>query len=174
MGLLERIVALEKKVAEQDRRNRNRRRTGTVAEKDWDKGAYRVKLGETEDGNPYLTGWIKGRPLGAGAAKIDVLHDIGEQVDVVSESGDLTDARVEMADYSEDNPRENTDTPFHMKIGSTVFAVSDGRVDITADVYVNGSFRASGGVFEHNEVDVGSTHKHRDVTPGPSPTGVPV
>lgn len=173
MGIAERIVALERQVAEQDRRNRNRRRTGTVAEVDYEKGAYRVKLGE-QNGKPYLTGWIRGRPLGAGAAKIEVLHKVGEQVDVVSESGDLTDARVEMADYSEDNPRENTDTPFHMKIGSTVFAVSDGLVEITSAVKIVGPFEVVGGTFTHNGKDVGDTHRHADVTPGPSPTGVPV
>jgi phage baseplate assembly protein gpV len=173
MGLLERIVALEKKVAEQDRRNRNRRRTGTVAEVDYEKGAYRVKLGE-QDGKPYLTGWIKGRPLGAGATKIEVLFKVGEQVDVVSESGDLTDARIEMADYSENNPRENTDTPFHVKIGSTVFAVSDGLVDIISAVKITGPFEVTGDTFTHNGKDVGDTHRHADVTPGPSPTGLPL
>lgn len=172
MGILERIVEIERKIAEQERRNRNRRRTGTIAEVDYEKGVYRVKLGES-DGKPYLTGWIKSRPMGAGAVKFDILHNVGDQVDVVSENGDLTDARIEMADYSEANARENTTTPLHIKIGSAVFAMSDGKIDIIGDVTITGSLRASDGVFEHNEVDVGSTHKHIEVMTGPDESGPP-
>src|SRR5690606_14750059 len=98
-GLIERLVEAERKIAEIERRGRNRRRTGTIAEVDHAKGVYRVKLGQGDDGD-YLTGWIKPRPLGAGTVKIDLLLKEGEQVDVVSENGDLTDARIEMSDYS--------------------------------------------------------------------------
>ncbi len=129
-GILERIIALELKVAEQERRNRNRRRTGTIKEVDHGKGQYRVKVTE-EEGKEFLTDWIKPRQMAAGGVKIDVLLNAGEQVDVVSESGDMTDARIEMSDYSSSNARENSSTPFHIKIGSTVLEMSGGEVSIT-------------------------------------------
>lgn len=130
-GILSRIVELERKVAEQDRRNRNRRRTGTIKEADHAKGLYRVLISE-QDGSEFLTGWIKPRQMAAGGVKIDVLLSAGEQVDIVSESGDLTDARIEMSDYSEQQPRENASVPFAIKVGGTMLELSSGEVAITA------------------------------------------
>lgn len=130
-GIIDRIVELERKVAEQERRNRNRRRTGTIKEVDHAKGRYRVKLAE-QDGADFLTGWIKPRQMAAGGVKIDVLLYEGEQVDVVSESGEMTDARIELSDYSDDKPRENASAPFAIKIGDTLLEMSGGSVEITA------------------------------------------
>ncbi|MFN6987428.1 MAG: phage baseplate assembly protein V, partial [Rhizobium oryzihabitans] len=93
------------RMAELERRNRNRRRKGTIAEVSDDKSKYRVKLSEQEDGKPYLTPWIKARTLAAGGVKVDVLYSVGEQVDVVSENGDLTDAQIDFSTYSDDNAR---------------------------------------------------------------------
>lgn len=178
------MADLYRRIADIERRGRNRRRPGTVAEVDHENGRYRVKLGEQEGAAPYLSGWIKPRVGAGGSVKIDVLLKEGEQVDVVSENGDMTDARIELSDYSDANPRENTDTPLHIKIDGdgaiicgnlkiTADVQITGKVDITGDTTVTGSFVASGGDFEHDGKDVGATHKHRDVTPGPALTGDP-
>lgn len=180
--LEEQIAELYRRDAERTRRDRNRRRTGTVKEGPDDKGRYRVVLSE-QDGKPYQTGWIKPRPLGAGNVKFDVILKHGEQVDVVSESGDMTDARIEMSDYSNDNPRENTDKPLHIKVDGDAVIIA-GRVLITADVEITGdttitgdvaiagAFDVEGGSFTHNGKNVGSTHGH--VTAPEGPPGPPV
>lgn len=171
-GILDRIVELERKVAEQERRNRNRRRTGTIKEVDHAKGEYRVKITE-QDGNEFLTGWIKPRQMAAGGVKIDVLLNAGEQVDVVSESGDMTDARVEMSDYSNSNARENTSTPYHIKIGDTVLAMSGGEVTLKAGtIRFQGDVIIEGAGVTHNGKNIGDTHGH--VTAPPGPPGPPV
>lgn len=132
VSILTKIIELEHRIAEQERKNRNRRRTGVIAEVDHEKGLYRVQLGKDDKGQPYLTDWIRTRQLAAGGVKIDILLSVGEQVDVVSESGDLTDALIEMSTYSAQNPRENSTVPFQIKIGETVLSMSGGGVSIQA------------------------------------------
>lgn len=123
--LHEQVADIYYRIAEIERRARNRKRTGVIAEVGTGEnaGKYRVRLSEQGD-KPYLTGWLKTRQLGAGGVKIDVLLSQGEEVDVTSESGDLTDAQIDLSTYSEANARENENTPLHIKIGNTVIAVS--------------------------------------------------
>lgn len=130
-ALIERLDDIGFRLAELERRNRNRRRKGKIAEVSDDKSKYRVELSQQGE-KPYLTPWMKARTLSAGGVKVDVLYSVGEQVDVVSESGDLADAQIDFSTYSDDNARENKDTPFHIKIGDTVIEASGELVKVTA------------------------------------------
>ncbi|MFJ6324081.1 MULTISPECIES: phage baseplate assembly protein V [unclassified Rhizobium] len=127
--LIDQIADMLHRIAELERRNRNRRRKGTVAEVSDDKSKYRVKLSD-QNGKPYLTPWIKARTLAAGGVKVDVLYQAGEQVDVVSESGDIADAQIDFSTYSDANARENKDMPLHIKIGDTVLEASSSLVKV--------------------------------------------
>ncbi len=129
-ALVDQLADMMHRIAELERRNRNRRRKGTVAEISEDKSKYRVKLSD-QNGKPYLTPWIRARTLAAGGVKVDVLYQKGEQVDVVSESGDMADAQIDFATYSDANARENKDMPFHIKIGNTVVEASPDLVKVT-------------------------------------------
>lgn len=129
--LVTHIEQLGFRIADIERRERNRRRKGKIAEISDDKSKYRVELSQ-QDGKPYLTPWIKARTLSAGGVKVDVLYSVGEQVDVVSESGDLADAQIDFSTYSDDNARENGDTPLHIKIGDTVIEAAGDVVKVTA------------------------------------------
>lgn len=175
--LEDQIAELYRRDAERTRRDRNRRRTGKVVEGPDDKGRYRVEM-TRQDGKPFKSDWIKPRPLGAGKVKLDVILKVGEQVDVVSESGDLTDARIEMSDYSDDNPRENDGAPLHIKVDGDAVIIA-GKLKITADVEITGDTTMTGKLditgssVTHNGKDIGDTHRHMDVTPGPDFTGVP-
>lgn len=147
------------RLAEIERRNRNRKRTGTIAEGPDDKGRYRVKISE-QGGTPYLSPWVKPKTYAAGGVKMDVVYTEGEQVDLVSESGDLTDAVIEMSTYSEANARENTDNvPLHIKIGSTVIQAGGDSVRITAGTIVlDGEVHlgGEGGQLLHRKGDLDS------------------
>lgn len=126
--------------AESDRRARNRKRTGKIAEigEGENAGKYRVQLSE-QGGKPYLSPWLKAKALGAGGVKIEVVRTVGEQVDVVSESGDLTDASIDLSTYSDENARANGgNVPLHIKIGDAVLEMSgDGLTVTAANVVVN-------------------------------------
>lgn len=132
--LPDQIADLYGRLNEIERRARNRKRTGTVAEVGTgdNAGKYRVKMGEP-NGKPYLSPWIKPRTLGAGGVKIDVVLSEGEQVDVNSESGDLADATIDLSTYSEANARANSENaPLHIKIGDTVIQASGDSVTLTS------------------------------------------
>lgn len=147
------------RLAEIERRNRNRKRTGTIAEGPDDKGRYRVKISE-QGGTPYLSPWVKPKTYAAGGVKMDVVYTEGEQVDLVSESGDLTDSVIEMSTYSEANARENTDNvPLHIKIGSTVIQaggdsvrITSGTIVLDGEVHLGGE----GGQLLHRKGDLDS------------------
>lgn len=129
--LPDQIADIMFRIAELERRARNRRRKGTIAKVSDDGSKYRVKLSE-QNGKPYLTDWIKARTLAAGGVKVDVRYSVGEQVDVVSENGDMTDAQIDFSTYSDDNPRENKDAALHIKIGDTVIEASAGAARVTS------------------------------------------
>jgi phage baseplate assembly protein gpV len=128
------IADLYGRVGDIERRARNRKRTGTIEEVGTgdNAGLYRVKLSE-QDGKPFLTDWLKTRQMGAAGVKIDVMLTQGEQVDVISESGDLTDAQIDLSTYSDQNKRANTDSaPLHIKIDDTVHVMTSNSVHTTS------------------------------------------
>lgn len=159
MPVSEIILRLGERVTELERRGANRRRTGTVAEGPNAEGKYRVELSR-QGGKPYLTPWIKARTLGAGNVKVDVVHAVGEQVDVVSENGDLTDARIDFGTYSSANPRENAENvPLRLKIGDSILEASaDGFVLRATKIVLDGEVHlgGEGGKLLHRKGDLDS------------------
>lgn len=155
------VADLYYRLAEIERRARNRKRTGTIAEvgSGENAGKYRVQLSEP-GGKPYFSPWMKTRTVGAGGVKIDVVRTVGEQVDVVSESGDLTDAVIDMSTYSDENARENGgNVPLHIKIGDAVLAMSGAEVRIMAGkIVLDGEVHlgGEGGKLLHRKGDVDS------------------
>lgn len=148
------------RVAELERRQRNRRRKGTIAEigEGENAGKYRVKLSE-QDSNPYLTGWIGTRQIAGGLVKIDTLRSVGEQVDVVSENGELTDAEIDMSTYSNANPRANPGAPLHIQIGAASFVMSGEALHVTAgQIVLDGEVHlgGEGGQLLHRKNDADS------------------
>ena len=94
--LPDQLAWLVRRVAELERRDRNRQRTGKVSEVDLDKGLARVEF-EVRDGEPYKSAWIPWKEIAAGGIKTHIPPTVGEQVDVVSENGELTDAVIDMS-----------------------------------------------------------------------------
>jgi phage baseplate assembly protein gpV len=171
--LPDQILDLYGRIAEVERRARNRKRTGTISAVDHDKGLYRVKLSE-QGGRPYVTGWIRPRQLGAGLVKIDVLLSEGEQVDVVSENGDMTDASIDLSTYSSLNERTNKDVPLLIRIGDATIAMSGEELTLKAGkIKIEGDIDMGEGYLKHNGKNVGDDHKHEDVFKGSDLTGPP-
>ncbi|MCA1262562.1 phage baseplate assembly protein V, partial [Nitratireductor aquimarinus] len=54
---------------------------------------------------PFLSPWVPWKEIAAGGIKSHIPPTVGEQVDLVSESGDLTDAVIDMSTPSNSNPR---------------------------------------------------------------------
>lgn len=156
LGLLD---SMGSRIQTLERRAANRRRTGTIAEGPDEKGRYRVELSR-QGGVPYLTPWIKARTIGAGGVKVDIVHTVGEQVAVVSENGDLTDALVDFSTYSNDNPRENAeDVPLRLKAGDSIIEISGSGITLKASkIVLDGEVHlgGEGGQLLHRKGDADS------------------
>ncbi len=106
MNIFDTIGELQREVAELKRRNRNRKRTGKIVEVDAPKGVARVELLEKgAGGKPYKTAWIPWKEVRQGDVATFNPPSVGEQVEVVSENGDLTDAVIDASIPSNANPR---------------------------------------------------------------------
>ena len=129
------IADLYHRIADLERRLQNARRTGTVTEVDHVKGLARVKLGEDPaTGKPYISAWVPWKMAAMGATKINVPPSVGQQVDVVSESGDLTDAMIDHALRSNDNPLPAAEPGQGVIVtGTTRIFFSPDRIEMRAD-----------------------------------------
>lgn len=170
--LPEQIGDLYRRLAEIERRNRNRKRTGKVAEVDYAKGLARVEL-STQEGKTYLSPWMPWKEIASGGIKSHIPPTKGEQVDVVSESGDLTDAVIDMSVPSSANKRPHDGPEAVITKGASRITIGDGAVEIVADVSIKGTLVVEGSGVWHNGRNIGDTHRHKDAMPGPALTGEP-
>lgn len=131
VSFLDRLVEAERKIAELERRGRSRKRTGTISEVDNAKGLARVKIADGEQG-PYLSPWVPWKEVASGGIKSHIPPTVGEQVDLVSESGDMTDAVIDMSTPSNANPRPHNGPDAVITKGSVRVFISDDHAKIDA------------------------------------------
>lgn len=125
-----------------ERRARNRKRTGTISEVDNAKGLARVDLG-----GGLVTRWSPWGEIAAGGIKTHIPPTVGQQVDVVSENGDLTDSVISMSIPSNANPRPHNGPEAVITMGGVRIEIADGGVTVTAPtVVVNSPNVQLGGV----------------------------
>ena len=135
------IADIYRRLAEGERRARNRKRTGKVSDVDHKKGLARVEF-SAQDGKPYLSPWMPWKEIAAGGIKSHIPPTVGEQVDVVSENGDLSDAVIDMSTPSNANPRPHDGPEAVITKGSVRVFISDDHAKIDAP---NITFTASSG-----------------------------
>lgn len=118
---IEMIGWLANEKAEENRRNRNRRRKGKIVDEKPAEGLYRVRFREQEGQEPaFDSPWLPVKALASGGLKIQAEPTIGQWVEVVSESGEIVDGWIEMGDYFDGAARP------HDKNGEFAINVSDG------------------------------------------------
>lgn len=149
------IVWLVNEIAEIKRRDRNRKRTGKIAEVDLKSGLAKVEF-HRHDGTAYVSGWLPWKEVAAGGIKSHIPPSAGEQVDVVSESGDLTDAIIDMSTPSDENPRPHDGPEAVLEMGNSRFMIGSdeirmvsGKIVLDADVHLGGE----GGKLLHRKGD---------------------
>ena len=161
MGLeqvAEAIAAMHGRVAEVERRVANIMRPGKVMEVDHAKGLVRVKVGDLESA---MVPWMER----AGAIKTWSPPAVGEQVTLFSPSGEPGQGWVMTGGYSDANPQP------HDQGGEQKLVAA--KILLVGDVTITGEFKANGSAFQHNGRNVGDTHTHKGVTPGPATTQDP-
>jgi len=132
------VADLYFRLAEQERRFANRERTGTIAEVDYERGLYRVRLGEGDGATPFLSPWLRLQETAMGA-KIKTHFPLaaGEQVKVSSESGSLSDAVITQSGRSNDNTQASQKGDEALiQNDSTVIYLREGELRIKSDKIV--------------------------------------
>lgn len=171
------LAELVGRVAELERRVYGMMRHGIVAQVDAGEGLVRMKLGESTAGGDFLGPWVP-YAQHAGAIKAHIPPSVGQQMTIFSPSGDLRQAVAVPMTWSDRHasPSKQADenvvtygevrialkaSSLKVEIGGVSFEISDEGVTI------------KGGRVEHNDKNIGSTHIHGGVDPGPANTGVP-
>lgn len=159
--LAEIIIDQRYRLEELERRMENRQRTGTIAEVNAKDGLARVKI-DTDDksGQPFLTPWIPWKEVSMGAIKTHFPPSVGEQVKVVSESGDLTDAQIDFSTPSNSNERpHDKEAEGVIQIGDTRLLITGGKVVVkSGEIILDGNVHlgGEGGKLVHRKGDVDS------------------
>lgn len=180
------IADLYREVGEIKRRVRNRKRTGTVTEVDHKKGLARVKFSEP-GGEAYIGPWMPWGEVASGGTKSHIAPTVGEQVNVISESGDLTDGEISMSVPSNANPRPHDGPEPVITYGDTRLQINKNEFTFTGtvrikkgslviedgDADITGSVHFKGPSVRHNAKNIGDTHIHSGVTPGGGTTADP-
>lgn len=179
------IVELASKVADLERRFSGMMRHGTVKEVDTAKQTVRIKLGVNPDMSDFLSPWI---PYGqtAGAMKFHNPPSVGQQMTMMSPSGDWMQAVAVPMHWSDDFTSPSDETDEHLmtfgsatvhlkgnslliKVGDSEILIEGAKITLTTDLV-----QVTGDELKHNAKNVGDDHKHQDVEPGGGLTGVPI
>lgn len=139
-GLANILVEMQRRIFEVERRLANQRRTGVIDEINHAKGVARVKIQGGDQ--PFRTGWIPWKEISAGGISTHIPPTVGQQVDVMSESGDLTDAVIDFSSHSNANPRPHDGPDAVITKGGVKLFISDDTVTIDA---ANITFTAASG-----------------------------
>jgi hypothetical protein len=147
---------------------------GSIEEVDAEQG-YRVKLGEGQDGQPFLSGWIPHPET----AKSSVPLKKGMRVGLFCPGGDLRQAMIVRAGYSDEHPSPNQDMNANVfedagvkltvadnkltsVIGGATWEQSGDGVNLTVGgttfSFTGAGYTQTGGMQIHDGKDVGATH----------------
>jgi phage baseplate assembly protein V len=184
-SLIETITRLVARVAELERKLSNQMRHGTIAEVDNAKQQVRLKFGDGENGgSPYLSPWVPYSQT-AGDLKVKTVASVGQQMTLFAPNGDFNQAVAVPMGWSNqnaspsDNAGENALTFGSIRVelrGDELFITAP-KLKITAGGHV-AEFSAAGltmtgGAIKHDNKNIGSSHTHSGILPGPANTGTP-
>lgn len=175
--MIDEFIKLAQRVTDLERRVKGMCRYGTVENVDPSAGTVRLKFGEDSDGNPYLSAPIPYAQT-AGALKVHNPPSPGQQMVAISPDGDLKQAVAQPMGFSDENGSPSSAGDMHvLTFGDVTAQLSSSGFSVSVDsvsVLIDGSgFHVVGGDVDHNGTDIGETHTHSGVTPGPARTGDP-
>lgn len=129
------IVDLYHRHQDLERRVEMRERTGTVVEVNAEEGWARVKISEDPvTGKPFLSPRLPWKEAAMGTIRTHYPPSVGEQVKIVSESGDLTDGVIDASLPSDQNQRPHDKEGEAMtRLGSTYMHFTDKKFEIRAN-----------------------------------------
>lgn len=171
-------------LADMQRRLANLFRVGRITEVDRAKGRVKVSF------HGVTSPWLPWQTARAGAVKNWSPPAVGEQVCVVSPSGELGSGfvmggSINYEDQAAPDDRENVEKitlpeagAYEIHVGGAVLTIAGGKLTFTGDVEITGKISATGNIETPAEVKADTiglkTHKHTGVLSGPGTTAGPI
>lgn len=165
----------------------NQRRTaaaimpGVVAEIDGKR--IRVELGpeDPRTGKKFLSPWVQMQESAStqSASTSNIPVAVGDPVRLLSPNGELGPHSLAVRDsHTDDAPNPaGEDNELVIAFGGCALRMRDGLLTIEQGSarfeIANGDAKVVSNTWHHNAKNVGDTHKHTGVIPGPSNTGPP-
>lgn len=172
------LLDMIRRTAEVERRLDGMVKQGPVAEVDPAAGTVRIRLNEANAPKPFLSPPIPYTQL-AGALKVHSPPSVGQQMTIISGAGDFRQGLAVPMTWSNQNAAPSDKGDEHvLTFGDVRFDLKGDGLTLTVGGFslsINGDgLTVTGGEIRHDEKNIGSTHKHEDVAPGPALTGAPV
>ena len=172
------LASLRRRIADLERRQENSARHGAVTDVDAEKQLVRLAIGKGPDGTVQKSAWI---PYGqfAGALKVHTPPTVGQNMSMFAPGGSIEQAVALPFTWNDDNesPSDKEDENV-ITYGDVRLTLKEDhiRIEISGVVWkLSGEgFAQAGGGMGHDGQDVGKTHRHPEVMPGPAETGTPV
>jgi phage baseplate assembly protein V len=171
------LAELAGRIADLERRVFGLMRHGTVAAVDAGRGMVRLKLGQSTAGGDFLGPWVPYSQI-AGAMKAHVPPAVGQQMTLMSPSGDIRQAVALPLTWSEQNESPSSSGEENVVVYGdvTIKLTADAlRLDVGAVSLVVSAagISVTGGRVEHDGKNIGSSHIHGGVERGPANTAPP-
>ncbi len=168
--LIERLVEHERRIGASGT-------SGKVTDVDPEKGLVRIEIGKDSDGTPVKGPWGAYSQV-AGALKVHSPPSVGQTMMMVVPSGDIEQAVMVPLHWSNDSPSPSSDGDKHVAtIGDVTISLAGGGLTIsvggTTFSFTSAGFSQTGGSVEHDSVNIGKDHVHKDVTTGAELSGPP-
>lgn len=169
--MLERVL---RRIEELERRLNNVVREGRVTQVD---GKGRVKLAIDDGPNGVVESpWIKPGD-DDGVMRGWNPKRVGQWMKVISPNGEIGAASIAIPHSHNESgggaPSQDLKEPM-LKVGASELRLSAGVMTLCgAKLVIEAPVEIKGASLTHNDKNVGSTHVHTQVTPGPADTGPP-
>lgn len=170
LELYQRLAALEHRFA-------GLMRHGTVEEVNTSEGWVRLNIGPGTEGGPLLGPKIPYAQM-AGGLKVHAPPSVGQQMTLISPAGDIRQAIALPMTWSENNQSPGSEADPVLTFGDVRIDLSEGALSVSIGgvslTISGGGLTINGGRVEHDGLNIGSDHKHRDVAIGGDFSGVPI
>ncbi|EXL07420.1 phage baseplate assembly protein V [Brucella anthropi] len=147
-------------------------KVGPIEQVDAKKG-YRIRLGEDENGEPFLSPWYP-HPESGGATSTWAPLSKGQIVGMINPTGDARQGILLRGGFSDVNQPPSADLLANvLKAFGVTVTVKNGTVTIDGNLVVKGNVDFKDGHVKHNEANIGDTHIHGGVDRGGATTDEP-
>lgn len=168
------FVDIIHQIQELDRRVQSMVRFGRVKEVNPQRAQVRF-----EDGAVQTSDWVDWQEPGSGRVRSWTAPKVGQEVVILSPSGELGQAIAMPGSYNRENRAPSSDPDEHvmaqtddvrisMKGNAVTFKLGGTTIVMSAD-----GVKITGGKIIHDNVNIGSNHTHKGVEPGSGNTGEP-